>query len=250
MPRANGPERAFQPAARRRYWGCRTNVASGIISIMEREPTVFVVDDDPNVRESLAQLLGSVGQPCKMFATAKEFLEDYDPASPGCGVLDVRLPGMSGNELHRHLEAEGISLPVIIISGHGDISMATAAIRRGAVDFMEKPVKPQQLLDRIQWALEQDSERRRAKADRDAIAARFALLTPREREVVHLVVTGLTNKQIAFQFGVSPQAIDVQRAKAMKKMGADNVVELVKLMLAVKADQTLASGQTHQFRHW
>ncbi len=165
---------------------------------MEREPTVFVVDDDPNVRESLAQLLESVDQPCKMFATAKEFLEAYDPASPGCVVLDVRLPGMSGNELHRHLEAEGISLPVIIISGHGDIPMATAAMRRGAVDFMEKPVKPQQLLDRIQRALEQDSERRRAKADRDAIAARYALLTPREREVVHLVVTGLTNRKIGF----------------------------------------------------
>ena len=201
--------------------------------MMEPKGTVYVVDDDPGVRTSLRRLLEEVSLPCQAFSTANEFLEAYSPASPGCLVLDVRMPGMSGIELHKRLVAEDVTIPVVIISGHGDIPMAADAMRRGAVDFMEKPVSPQLLLDRIQQALARDAETRRAKTERDAVATRAALLTPREREVVDLAVTGMANKQIAAQFGVSPQAIDAHRAKAMKKMQAENVAELVRLMITV-----------------
>jgi two-component system response regulator FixJ len=198
---------------------------------MESEATVYVVDDDPGVRASLKRLLEEVNLPCEAFGTADEFLEVYHPASPGCLVLDVRMPGMSGIELHKRLVAEGVTIPVIIISGHGDIPMAAESMRRGAVDFMEKPVTPQMLLDRIQQAIRLDAETRRATAERDAVAGRVALLTPREREVVDLAMTGLANKQIAAQLGVSPQAIDAHRAKAMRKMQARSVPELVRLMI-------------------
>ncbi|MBU0616779.1 MAG: response regulator [Planctomycetes bacterium] len=200
---------------------------------MEPKGTVYVVDDDPGVRTSLRRLLEEVSLPCQAFGTANEFLKAYSPASPGCLVLDVRMPGMSGIELHKRLVAEDVTIPVIIISGHGDIPMAAETMRRGAVDFMEKPVSPQTLLDRIQQALARDAETRRAKVERDAVAARAALLTPREREVVDLAVTGMANKQIAAQFGVSSQAIDAHRAKAMKKLQAENVAELVRLMITV-----------------
>jgi len=198
---------------------------------MESKGTVYVVDDDPGVRGALKRLTEEVSLPCEAFGTANQFLEAYDPASPGCLVLDVRMPGMSGIELHKRLVAEGVTIPVIMISGHGNIPMAVGAMRRGAIDFMDKPVDPQSLLDGIQQALARDAETRRAKAERDAIAARVARLTPREREVVDLVVTGMVNKQIAAQLGVSPQAIDAQRVKAMNKMRANNVPELVRLMI-------------------
>jgi len=201
--------------------------------MIEPEATVYVVDDDPGVRASLRRLLEEVSLPCEACGTANEFLELYDPASPGCLVLDVRMPGMSGIELHKRLVAEGVTIPVIMISGHGDIPMAAESMRRGAVDFMEKPVSPQVLLDRIQQALSQDAETRRTKAERDAVATRAASLTAREREVVDLAVTGLANKQIAARLGVSPQAIDAHRAKAMRKMQASSVPELVRLMITV-----------------
>jgi two-component system response regulator FixJ len=193
--------------------------------------TVYVVDDDRSMRASLRRLLEEVSLRCEGFGTANEFLEAYDPTSPGCLVLDVRMPGMSGIDLHKRLVAEGVTIPVIIISGHGDVPMAADAMRRGAMDFMEKPVSPQLLLDRIQQALTRDAETRRARTERDAVAARVTLLTRREREVVDLAVTGMTNKQIAAQLGVSPQAVDAHRAKAMKKMQANNVTELVRLTI-------------------
>lgn len=197
----------------------------------ESNGTVYVVDDDPGVCASLKRLMEEVSLRCEGFGTAKEFLEACAPPGPGCLVLDVRMPGMSGIELHKRLVAEGVTIPVIIISGHGDIPMAADAMRRGAMDFMEKPVNPQLLLDRIQQALARDAEARRAKAERDAIAACVGLLTPRERQVVDFAVTGMANKQIAARLGVSPQAIDAHRAKAMRKMQADNVPELVRLMI-------------------
>mgnify|MGYP001320335626 CR=1 FL=1 len=202
---------------------------------MNAQSTVFVVDDDPDVRKSLGSLFDSVGQPFETYSTANEFLQTYHPAKLGCLVLDVRMPGMSGIELHKHLLAARVTLPVIVISGHGDIQMAIAAIQRGAIDFMEKPVRPQDLLDRIQHALTQDVEQHQAKEEDEAIAARLARLTRREREVADLVIDGLNNKQIATRLGVSSQAIDVQRSKMMKKMHVKNVPELVKLMVKCQA---------------
>lgn len=202
---------------------------------MNPEGTVFIVDDDPAILKSMARLLEEVAQPSATFQSARAFLEAYDPAQPGCLLVDVRMPGMSGIELHKTLIAQGIKIPVIVITGHGDVPMAAKALRRGAVDFIEKPLEPQQLLDRIQEALARDAQSRRVKAERDAIAARLAKLTPREREVVDLAVSGMTNKGIAAQFGVSSQAIDSHRVKAMAKMSADSVPELVKLMLTVDA---------------
>lgn len=200
---------------------------------MNANGTVFLVDDDPTVRESLGRLLQSVNLPYQIFSSAKRFLDAYadNSASPGCLVLDVRMPGMSGIELQRKLQKEGIMIPVIFVTGHGDVPMAIDAMKRGAIDFLEKPFRPQLLLDRIQEALAQDAERRRAKAERDAVAARFDRLTARERKVVDLVTTGMTNKQIAAQFGVSPQAIDANRARAMTKLQANSVPGLVRLAL-------------------
>ncbi len=202
---------------------------------MNPDSTVFVVDDDPDVRQSLIRLMEAVDQPVRAFGSAGEFLEAYDPANAGCLVLDVRMPGMSGTELQKKLLADGVTIPIIIITGHGDVPMAVETMQRGAIDFMEKPIRPQVLIDRIQQGLAQDCECRRAKAERDAIAARLVQLTPREREVVDLAVTGMTNKGIAAQLGVSPQAIDSHRVKAMTKMGANTVPELVKLMLTPDA---------------
>lgn len=204
---------------------------------MKPNSTVFVVDDDPDVRQSLMRLMEEVEQPIRAFGSAGEFLEAYDPAEAGCLVLDVRMPGMSGTELQKKLLADGVAIPVIMITGHGDVPMAVEALQRGAIGFIEKPIRPQVLIDRIQQALAQDAECRRSKAEHDAIATRLALLTAREREVVALAVSGVTNKGIAAQLGVSPQAIDSARAKAMAKMGVHSVAELVKLMLTVDAGQ-------------
>ena len=197
----------------------------------EKRGTVYIVDDDPSVRSSLGRLAKEVDLPCMTFGSADEFMTCVDSNSTGCVVLDIRMPGMSGIELHKRMLAEGISMPVIIVSGHGDIPMATAAMRRGAVDFLEKPVNPQLLLDRIQQALDQDLHDRVDRAERERIAVCVDSLTPREREVVDLAITGMSNKQIAIQFGVSSQAIDAHRARALKKMEVDTVPELVQVML-------------------
>ena len=202
---------------------------------MNADSTVFLVDDDPDVRQSLTRLMEELAQPIKTFGSAREFLDAYDAADAGCLVLDVRMPDMSGTELQKKLLADGIPIPVIIITGHGDVPMAVEALQRGAIGFIEKPIRPQVLIDHIQRALARDLEDRRREAERQALASRVALLTPREREVVDLAVSGLTNKAIAAQLGVSPQAIDAHRTKALTKMGADNVPELVKLMLCVDA---------------
>lgn len=198
---------------------------------MEPEGTVFVVDDDPLVRRSLERLLGSVNLPVRSFGTVSQFREAPGPTGPSCIVLDVRMPGMSGMELQKQLAVEGATVPIIFVSGHGDVSTVADAMRGGAIDFLEKPVSPQRLLDRVQQALAQDRENRCSQAKRDAIAALLASLTPREREVVDLVVTGQTNKEIAARLGVSSQAVDAHRAKAMRKLGADSVAELVRLVV-------------------
>ena len=197
----------------------------------ELRGTVYIVDDDPSVRSSLGRLAKEVDLPCMTFSSADEFMASVDCNSTGCAVLDIRMPGMSGIELHKRMLADGINMPVIIVSGHGDIPMATAAMRRGAIDFLEKPVNSQLLLDRIQKALDQDLRERKDRVERDHIAACVESLTPREHEVVDLAITGMSNKQIATQFGVSSQAIDAHRARALKKMEVDTVPELVQVML-------------------
>jgi len=202
---------------------------------MNSDGTVFVVDDDHDVRQSLTRLMEQVRQPVQTFANAAEFLGAVGLASAGCLVLDVRMPGMSGTELHKKLVADGFTLPVIMVTGHGDVPMAVETMQRGAIGFIEKPIRPQVLIDHIQRALARDRECRRAKEMRETLATRVALLTAREREVVDLAVSGMTNKEIAAKLGVSPQAVDARRGKAMVKLGANSVAELVKLMLTLDA---------------
>ncbi len=196
------------------------------------QPTVFVVDDDSDMRESLNDLISSVRLPVRDYETATEFLDDYDPTTPGCLLLDVRMPGMSGLELQDKLRQQRIDIPIIIITGQGDVPMALRAIKNGAVDFIEKPFRSQVLLDRIREAIDKDAIARKACARRSEITVRFARLTPRERQVVDLLVSGCSTKQIAAQLGVTSQAIDAHRARATKKLEVNNLAELIQLALA------------------
>jgi two-component system response regulator FixJ len=204
---------------------------------MEHRSTVFLVDDDPAVRDALRLLMESVSLPVQAYATAWEFLDTYDPGQPGCLVLDVRLPGMSGLELQKELNARKIYLPVIIITGHGDVPMAVRAMKAGAFDFLEKPFNDQELLDRIHQAIRRDLRRREREAQRDLIAARVALLTPREREVLNMTVAGKTNQMIAEELHISRKTLDIHRSKIMEKMQAQGVADLIRLaLLAEKSD--------------
>jgi two-component system response regulator FixJ len=193
--------------------------------------TVFVVDDDAGFRQSLVRILQEVNLPVQAFDSAAGFLEAYAPGRPGCLVADLLMPGVSGMELHKKLRADGIEMPVIIVSAYGDVPTAVEAMQEGAMDFIEKPIRPRRLIDRIRQALAQDSQRRRSRAERSNVASRLADLTRRERQVVDLVVAGLTNKAIAARLGVCPQAIDAHRTRAMAKIGAETVPELVRLVL-------------------
>jgi len=195
--------------------------------------TVFVVDDDEAVRDSLALLLRSVELAVETFGSANQFLDSYDPAAPGCLILDVRLPGMSGLELQQKLADDGADLPIVFITGHGDVPMAVRAMRRGAVDFLQKPFSNQDLLDRVQQALTEQSHRRRQSESKAEIAQRIQSLTPRENEVMELIVEGLPNKVIANRLGMSQRTVEVHRASVMRKMQADSVAQLVHLVFAV-----------------
>ena len=201
----------------------------------EPEPTVFIVDDDEAMRDALDTLIRSVGMRTSLHASADEFLAAYDPEQPGCLVLDVRMPGMSGLDLQDALAEQGIKLPVIIITGHGDIPMAVQAMRAGAVDFLEKPFREQELLHRIHQAVEQDTRARQDRAAKAEITARLASLTPREGQVLDLVVAGRPNKAIAGELGLSHKTVEFHRAKIMDKMRADNVAELVRMVLAAES---------------
>ncbi len=193
------------------------------------EPTVFIVDDDEALRRSLQWLLESVSLRSEAYASSKEFLDTYDPERPGCLVLDVRMPGISGLDLQEMLTTRGISLPVIIVTGHADVPMAIRALKSGAFEFIEKPYSDQVLLDRIHQAIALDGEQRRDGSRKADVASRLALLTPREREVMDLVVRGKANKQIANALKLSPKTIEVHRAQVMKKLRAESVAELVRL---------------------
>lgn len=197
---------------------------------MNREPTVFVVDDDQAMRNSLKWLIESVGMRVETYGSADDFMRHYYPGRAGCLLLDVRMPGMSGLDLQDHLARESIRIPVIIITGHGDVPMAVRAMKSGAVDFIEKPFNDELLLDSIRNALAADLEQRSHQAERARIATRLAQLTPREYEVMEKVAAGMSNKQIALDLGVSAKTVEAHRARVMEKMEADSLADLVRMV--------------------
>ena len=201
------------------------------MKIASREPVVFVVDDDEAVRNSLKLLLKSVGMPAVAYASAEEFLAAYDDEQPGCIVLDVRMPGMSGPELQDELNRRGAPIPVIFITGHGDVPMAVEAMRHGAVDFLQKPFSDKDLVGRIQLALAADRRNRETIGAKDQIRARIAALTPRERQVLDLVTQGKSNKVIAGDLGASQRTVEIHRSHVMEKMGATSLAQLVRMTL-------------------
>jgi FixJ family two-component response regulator len=197
----------------------------------EKPSIVFIVDDDAGVRSSIRLLLRSVGITATPMASAQEFLASFDPDQPGCLVLDIRMPQMSGMELQQQLNLRGAIIPVIFITGHGDVPMAVEAMQHGAFDFLQKPFRDQDLIDRIQKALARDRENRAALRQHDAIRARFESLTPREREVLELMVQGRQNKVMAGDLGLSQRTVEIHRAHVMEKMGANSVAQLVRMAL-------------------
>jgi len=197
--------------------------------VKQQDSVVFVVDDDSSVCEAIKSLIRSVGLRVETFGTAQEFLSSKRPDAPGCVVLDVRLPGLSGLDLQRELAAHDINLPVIFITGHGDIPMSVRAMKAGALEFLTKPFRDQDLLDAIQQALERDRSARQQRSETAELRERFDSLTSREREVMGLVVSGLLNKQIAGELGTSEVTIKIHRSQVMKKMGAGSLAELVRM---------------------
>jgi len=201
---------------------------------MREDPaTVFVVDDDEAVRASLKLLLKTLGLPAQTYASAQEFLATFDARRGGCLVLDIRMPGMSGLELQEELNARGAILPIIFITGHGDVPMAVEAMQRGAMDFLQKPFRDQDLLDRITEALARDRAGRELLGNRQRIRARVADLTPREREVMALVTQGKANKVIAADLDLSQRTVEIHRAHVMEKMGANSLAHLVRMAIDV-----------------
>ena len=193
------------------------------------EPTVFVIDDDESIREALKALLESVGLRVETFASAPEFLQSRHSDAPSCLVLDIRMPGLSGLDLQREMAEANIHTPIIFITGHGDIPMTVRAMKAGAVEFLTKPFRDQDLLDAIQQALDRDRAERQEQAENAELRSRFDSLTPRESEVFALVITGLLNKQIALQLGTSELTIKQHRHQVMRKMHADSFAELVRM---------------------
>jgi FixJ family two-component response regulator len=207
----------------------------------EAKPTVIVVDDDPAIRESLGSLLRSVGLEFRAFASVPEFLKSERPDGPTCLVLDIRLPGRSGLEFQRELSAAGIHLPIIFITGHGDIPMSVQAMKGGAIEFLTKPFRDQDLLDAIQLGLARDRAEREDERALAALRERFETLTPREREVMAQVVKGRLNKQIAGDIGISEITVKVHRGQVMRKMKASSLPDLARM-----ADKLKLTPETSQ----
>lgn len=195
----------------------------------EERPIVFVVDDDPSMREAVQDLIESVGLQARGFASPREFLDAARADAPACLVLDVRLPGASGLNFQQELAQAGVHIPVIFITGHGDIPMSVRAIKAGAVEFLTKPFRDQELLDAINAGIERNRAQRRDGAVMDDLRQRFAALTPREREIMALVILGRMNKQIAGELGVSEVTVKVHRGQIMRKMRAKSLPELVRM---------------------
>lgn len=201
----------------------------------EPVPTVFVVDDDHAARSSLRLLLKSMGLTTLAYESAPEYLQAHDGSEPGCMLLDVRMPGMSGLELQDELRSRGKTIPVIFITGHGDVAMAVQAMQRGAFDFLQKPFRDQELLDRVQRALSWDQANRAQVKLLGAAQQRLASLTPREREVLELVVGGMPNKVMAYRLGISQRTVEIHRARVMEKMCASSLAQLVRMMVDLPA---------------
>ena len=197
--------------------------------MVEERAVVFVIDDDPSMRLALEDLVSTVGLEVRAFAEPQEFLQSKRPDTPGCLVLDVRLPGMSGLTFHKELANEGVALPVIFITGHGDIPMSVRAMKAGAVEFLTKPFHDQDLLDAIHAAIERDRKRRREAVRFAELRERFATLTERERQIMSLVVNGRPNKQIAAELTLSEMTVKVHRGQVMRKMHAGSLPELVRM---------------------
>jgi FixJ family two-component response regulator len=202
----------------------------------EQEPIVFIIDDDRQVRDGLHSLIRSVGLRAESFASAQDFLEAKRPDAPACLILDVRMPGLSGLDLQLKLSDGDLRIPIIFITGHGDIPMSVRAMKEGAHEFLTKPVRSQDLLDAVQKAIASDHGQRKERAELKEIRARFQSLTPREKEVLDLVVTGLLNKQIADQLGTSELTVKTHRAHVMEKTGAGSLAHLVRMAEKLRAN--------------
>jgi len=207
------------------------------------DQVVFVIDDDPSMRTAIKELIEAVGRTCQTFGSGQELLEATLPDVPSCLVLDVRLPGLSGLNLQRELTERGIQIPIIFITGHGDIPMSVQAMKAGAVEFLTKPFRDQDLLDAIEQATERDRSARRQRSEMGELEERSETLSPRERDVMRLVVAGLLNKQIAAELSISEKTVNVHRSQVMQKMRADSLAELVRM--AEKLRLSSPGAQSH-----
>jgi two-component system response regulator FixJ len=198
------------------------------------QPTVFVVDDEEPVGDSIAMLLRTVGLPTRVYRDARLFLQDYRPEQPGCLLLDVRMPKMSGLELQQELVARNVTLPVIFITGHGDVPMAVEAMRAGAMDFIQKPFNDDELIRRVQKALEEDARERELLRQHEEIRRRWDELTPREREIAQRIADGQANKVVAAELDISPRTVELHRARILQKMGVRSLAQLVRMLVALK----------------
>jgi RNA polymerase sigma factor (sigma-70 family) len=208
---------------------------------MTRASVVFVVDDDPSARSSLKFLLSSVGLQVEGFESAETFLQRKPPDAPSCLVLDVRLRGLSGLDFQRELAARNIRIPIVFVTGHGDIPMSVRAMKAGAIEFLTKPYRDQDLLDAVRVALERDRARREQEKDLTDLRQRFESLTPREQEVISMAVLGMLNKQIADQLGTAENTVKVHRSRAMEKMNAQSFADLVRMIEKLKGSAEKAS---------
>lgn len=205
---------------------------------MSDHPTVFIIDDDPAVRDAIGLLLRTSGFTVETFASASDFLNASAARRPGCVVLDVRMPGMSGLDLQKQLQIYGYRIPIIFITGHGDVPMAIRAMKAGAFDFIEKPFQGEMLRLRIQEALDRDHRERRRQALRTAAAERLALLSPREREVLGRVATGQYNKVIAAELGISLSTVEIHRKRVMEKLHAESLSDLIRMLALLSDDHS------------
>jgi len=220
------------------------------VSSVDLNPVVFIVDDDAAMRDALGVLLRTAGFKTQSFSSADEFLQVYSPSQPGCLILDVRMPGMDGLELQKQMVQAGEGIPIIFLSGHGEVPSTARAFKMGAIDFLQKPVEEEQLLDAISRALESDRTNRQRQSRTKAYESLMDALTPRERDVLNRIVSGMTTKQIAAEFRVSNQAVDAHRLRIFRKARVENVAALVRLVMEIRptADPAAAGANPPEHR--